>query len=79
MLLHTFTNILVKKFLGNNLVPRFLCFPYYKCITHFVLFFTQAFCQEVHSVLFFYPCFNWGAIFYEEKKSSSYHMTLNEL
>ena len=53
MLLHTFTNILVKKFLGNNLVPRFLCFAHYKRITHFVLFFTQAFRQGVHSVLFF--------------------------
>ena len=31
MLLHTFTNILVKKFLGNYLVsPIFICFPYYK-------------------------------------------------
>ena len=29
MILHTFTNILVNKFFGNNLVNRFSCFPYY--------------------------------------------------
>jgi len=30
MLLNTYTNILVKKLFGNNLVGRFSCFPYCK-------------------------------------------------